>query len=636
MVNGLPIVRGGFLSTMIVVVLLILVCAFPAPCLGGEPFAGYAPEVGAQARRVVEAAASGKEKELAKEVRGLRKRMYARGILSINAIPDLVFRRADREGWKNDLAARFRLIAEVSPLSPQMWAWMVREDLRRFRVGDFFYDMDGLSGALRRFGPALVGYAAWLLSFASAAACWFAVWTAVALFLRARPSLESDIIRVVRIPMRDYVSPLVAVVVFLLPLAAGLGFVLVACYWMLFSVAYLRRSELVLMTTALVLLASLLLAGSMLHQLTRITGDAPKEGWLAADGYPPRQWPGNATAGVAEEDGGAPSWLVTYSRARAAMEAGRPAQAEPMWTELIEHGKDLPEVRNNRGVTRASQGKMKEALADFEAAVRMRPGYGPALWNAYQSYLQAFNLERARKIQPLAWDRVQRISPFHFRLSDMEAGEWLASPLPMRELIRAIFRKGGYLLSGSDEGEFQRMFFRPLTPRLALFFLILVWLASVGWKIFSLRVWVHTTCRGCGARTLIVGIREASDFCNMCQARVGWGIRAGEEKERRALGIRMHRTYVKTIAVLVPGSGGLWSGKEFRTMLFVGLLSLSLAGVTASLGARHGGDIVSELLSGVARWTSVAAGVLWVAGAWWGLWSFGRMQRMLGITGDRR
>ncbi|MGB3399050.1 MAG: hypothetical protein WBA34_02620, partial [Candidatus Deferrimicrobiaceae bacterium] len=70
-------------------------------------FPGYAPEVRSQATRVVEAAGRGKEKELANEVRRLRKRMYAHGILSLNAIPDLVFRRARQEGWEDGIVANF-------------------------------------------------------------------------------------------------------------------------------------------------------------------------------------------------------------------------------------------------------------------------------------------------------------------------------------------------------------------------------------------------------------------------------------------------------------------------------------------------------------------------------------------------
>jgi hypothetical protein len=616
--------------------LVLLALAFPGHCLAaGDLVPGYAPEVSAQAQRVVEAAGPGKEKELASEVRRLRKRMYAHGILSINAIPELVFRRADEGGWKDSLAPGFRIIAEVSPLSGQMWAWLVKEDILRLRLVDLLPDLGGFSGAIWGFGPAFLGYAAWLISFASAAACWFVVLISIALFLRARPSLELDISRVVRLPKRDVLAPLAAVIFFLFPLVAGIGLVMVVCYWMVFSVAYLRRGELMLMTTAIVLLASLLLGGSMLHQLHKVTGDAPKEGWLGAEGSIPRQWPAEARKGHVPVGGAVPYWLVEFSRARAAMQAGDHEEAERIWTGLVEAGKDLPEVRNNRGISRANQGKTKDALTDFEAAFAKRFGDGPALWNAYQAYLQVFNLERARLIQPLAWDKVREIPPFRFHPSDMEAGEWLASPLPLGELVRVLMQRWNDLLWEAGEGVFYRMFFHPLTPRIALLFLVLVWLSSVAWKFLALRVWVHATCRGCGSQTLVVGVREATDFCNMCQAHVGWGIRVGEEKERRALGIRMHRNYVKAASVLVPGSGGLWSGKEFRTMAYIALLSLSLAALTLSLGAREGGGIVSELQSIAARWAIISSAVLWLAGAVWGIRSFDRMQRMLGITAER-
>ncbi|MGA6993316.1 MAG: tetratricopeptide repeat protein [Candidatus Deferrimicrobiaceae bacterium] len=616
--------------------LFLLSSTNPGRCVAEDLFPGYAPEVRSQATRVVEAAGRGKKKELANEVRRLRKRMYAHGILSMNAIPDLVFRRAEQGGWEEGIVASFRVIAEVSPFSVQMWAWMVKEDILRLRPGELVSDFQGMWGALRGFGPALLGHAAWVISFGAAAVCWFVVWVSIALFLRARPSLELDIARLARLPKREYLAPLAVVTLFLLPLGAGLGLAVVVCYWMVFSVAYLRRGELMLMTTAIFLLATLFLGGSMLHLLHGVTGDAPKEGWLGADGYIPKQWPAEARKGHVPVGGAAPYWLVEFSRARAAMQGGNHAEAERNWTELIEEGKDLPEVRNNRGITRAKQGRMEEALSDFEAAFAKRPEYGPALWNAYQAYLQAFNLERARVIQPLAWDRVARLSPFRFHPADMEAGEWLASPLPVGELIRVIGKRRGDLLRKAGEGEYYRMFFRPLTPETAPLFLILVWLCSVLWKFLSLRVWVQTTCRGCGAQTLVVGIREATDFCNMCHAKVGWGIRAGEEKERRALGIRMHRNYVRAASVLVPGSGGLWSGKEILTMVYVVLLSLSLAVLSSSLGAREGGDILSKLQSIVARWAALATAVFWAAGAAWGIRSFGRMQRRIGITGEKR
>jgi tetratricopeptide (TPR) repeat protein len=627
--------RGAYALAIILFTFSLLLLAFPGRSRAEELFPGYSREVRTQAHRVVQAAAPGKEKELANEVRRLRKRMYSHGVLSINVIPDHVFRRASKEGWKGSLASTFRVIAEVSPLSVQMWAWMAKEDILHLRLPELLPDFEGLSGALREFAPALVGYAAWIISFASVAVCWFAVWISLGLFLRARPSLELDISRVVRLPLREYLSPLAAVVLFLLPLGAGFGIVVVVCYWMVFSVAYMRRGELMLMTTVIFLLATLLPGGSMIHLLHRVTGDAPKEGWLGVDGYLPQQWPAEARKGHVPVGGSTPYWLVEFSQARAAMQMGNSAKAERIWTELVDVGKDLPEVYNNRGIARAKQGKMKEALSDFEVSLEKRPEDGPALWNAYQVYLQVFNLERARLLQPLAWDRIRRISPYRFRPADMDTGEWLASPLPASQLIGVIVQRRGDLLGLAGEGEHYRMFFRPLTPRVAILFLVLVWLSSVLWKIYSMRIWVHNTCRGCGTQTLVVEIREASDFCNMCHAQVGWGIRAGAEKERRALGIRMHRNYVKAVSLLLPGSGGLWSGKELRTMVYVVFLSLSLAVLSLSLGAREAGDIISDLQSIVARCAILVTAVLWLVGAAWGIRSFEKMQKKIGITGGR-
>ena len=620
---------------MILFVLLVFSLGFPVHSGAADLFSGYAPEVRAQALRVVETAGPGREKELAIEVRGLRKKMYSHGILSVNAIPELVFRRADREGWKKELGPSLRVIAEISPLSAPVWAWLVMEDFRSLRFSNLFPDLEGLSGAVWRFGPARLGYAAWLVSFALAAACWFVVWTSIALFLRARPSLESDIQRFLRLPHRDYLSPLAAVVLFLLPLFAGFGLAVVVCYWMVLSVAYLRRGELILMAIAILLIVGIFFGGSMMHLASGVAGGAPGEGYLGVDGSIPRAWPPQSGKGQAQGSGEAPSWLVLFSRARAKMQAGDHAGAERLWTELIEAGQDLPEVRNNRGITRAKQGRMRAALSDFEATFMTRPGEGAALWNAYQGYLQMFNLERARMIQPQAWDRVQKISPFRFRPSDMEAGEWVGSPLPVDELVFASLQRGQDLFREAGEGKVYRMFFRPLSPGVALLFLFVVWILSVIWKFLSLRVWVHSACRGCGTRTLIVGIREATDFCNMCRMQVGWGIRAGEEKERRIQGIRMHRNTVRAGSVVVPGSGGLWSGREGWTMVYVVLLCLSLAALSVSIGARGKGDILSDLQSIVARWAFLVTGVLWIIGAAWGIRSFGRMQRTLKISGKR-
>src|SRR3972149_1790259 len=81
---------------MILLFFLIFSLGFPVRSGADDLFSGYAPEVRAQALRVVEAAGPGKEKELTIVDRGLRKKMNPQGSLSVTTIPELVFRRADR------------------------------------------------------------------------------------------------------------------------------------------------------------------------------------------------------------------------------------------------------------------------------------------------------------------------------------------------------------------------------------------------------------------------------------------------------------------------------------------------------------------------------------------------------------
>src|SRR4030066_1389032 len=340
MMIEVPSYRGGSSPPPFLFFLLILLLmGFPVRCGAGEIFPGYPSAVREQALRVVEVEGPGYEEDLGKEVRGLRRRMYSHGILSINAIPHLVFRRANQEGWENPLLPRFRGLAEISPLSAPMWAWMVKEDILRLRLVDVFYDADGLSGALWRFGPALMGCAAWFLSFLAAAACWFAVWTSIALFLRARPSLESDIPRVLWFPLRDYWFPLTSIILFLLPLVAGLGLVVVTCSWMMFSIAYLRRGEMVLMTTAILLLAVLFFGGSTLHLIRELTGNTPGEGRLGADGSFPQTRPPENRNGRLPAGGGGPSPAGDLSPATAAMQAGKTGGAGGSGTELLGGGR---------------------------------------------------------------------------------------------------------------------------------------------------------------------------------------------------------------------------------------------------------------------------------------------------------
>jgi len=618
-------------------ILLLVPPAIPRAAHARDLFPGYPGAVRAQAERVVDIAAPGKETALATEVRLLRVRMHGLGILSMNAIPDILFDRAVREGWKKEAASILRTVREVAPFSVPMWAWLVKEDLLHLSLLDFLQDMEGLAGSLQRFGPALVGYAVWLVSFFSAVGCWFAVWGSVSLFLRARPSLEGDFLRFLRgIPSREYLAPILVVLVFVLPLLAGFGLAVAACIWLVLSVGYLRRGEFLILTAGILFLAGMLMGGGIIHSLRTFGGEGGSGGWLGAEGNLAVVRYKEATGERGPLSARTHSWMVRFEKARTEMQAGHAAAAEKLWTSLVQEGIELPEVLNNRGIVRAQQGRIAEALSDFEAAVSKHPQDGPALWNAYQVHLQLFNLEQARRIQPVSWEQIQRMAPFLLRPSDMEQGEWIASALPVDEIWKAIFQFRGEWIQDAGESDFFGMFFHPLSPRSALLFLAAVGLFSAGWKLLSRRIWVHGTCRACGNRSLVVRARETSDICTPCRVKIGGGIRAGQERNRRVQGIVMHRRYVKGASLLVPGSGALWAGKEVRALVYGLALSAALGGVTSSLGGKLLGDpLVSDLQATVVVWTVLLTGVLWAAGAGWGIRAFSALQRNHNIAGER-
>lgn len=629
--------RGKTASAVAVLALAMLLhFASPAGAATPDRFDGYTPAVRDQAARVVAAANPGNDAVLEKEVRTLRKLMYAQGILSLNAVPDLIFERAHREGWRTRVSAPIRTAMTVSPLSASAWALLVKDDILNTRVDDLPRDLEGLAGAMRQFMPATLGSAAWLASYLSAAACWFVAWASIALYLRARPSLEADIARIVAIPLADFIAAALAMVLFLLPIFGGQGLAVAACFWMVLSAGYLRRGEFVIVAAVVLLLAALLAGGRVIHSLNRIGGDARGGGWLGGEGYVPRAWPADSSGQRWSLAGTSSSWMVEFAKARAAMVAGNPAESERLWSELIRAGKGLPEVYNNRGVSLAMQGKTADGLSDFEATMAKRPLDGPALWNAYQVYLQTFNLERARAVQPLAWDSLRRMSPYYFRPADMEQGEWVASPLPAGAPWRSFLESESGPAYDVGRSDLFRMFFRPLKPSGALVFLVMVFVAMGIWKILAMRIWVHSTCRGCGTRTLIAGARESLDLCNLCRTRVGGGGRNGLERDRRIQGIGMHRRYVMICSVLVPGSGALWAGKEFRALVFGVVLALSLGAISASAGLRDGATMISELARAVTLGAAAVSAAVWLAGATWGIRSFDRLQEDYGVSGGRR
>lgn len=633
-----PIILRTFLSTIFLSAFLCPAVLCPTPCDAADLFAPYAEPVRIQAGRVVAAAGPGKEVALSREVRLLRKAMHAAGILSLNGVADQVYGRSMREGWGQEAVSSLRVVSDVSALSVPMWAWLVKEDLSNARFDLLVRDFDSLAGSVRRFGPALLGYAAWLMSFLAAAICWFAVWGSIALFLRARPSLEADLARILRFPSGDYLAALATIAIFLLPLFFGFGLVVVSCIWMSLSAAYLRRTEILLMTTVILLLAVLLAAGSILHSMKRMTGEVQQGGWMGTEGYFPEAWPDASLLPGKGEERAAISRLIRFSRGRAAMLAGKPEEAERIWTELLADGELRSEVLNNRGIVRAQQGRLEEGLADFEEALRMDPDAGPPLWNAYHVYLRVFNLERSRALQPRAWEQVQAMVPYNLRPAEMEQGEWIASPLQVGDIWSSFFSLRADWIREAGGSDIFRLYFRPLTPTVTLVFLGAIWLVAGAWKVLSLKVWVNRTCRGCGVNTLIVGSRETHEFCNQCRSRIGSPNVDSEEPDRRGQGIGRHGYYVSACSMLVPGSGWLWAGKEIRTIVYGILLSLSLGLLSLSAGARVGDSIVSDLQNSVFFLAIGVTAIVWLAGSVSGIRSFRNMQQTLGIIpgGGRR
>ena len=238
-----------------------------------------------QAVRVVEAAGPGKGEALEREVRALRRAMFDHAILSMNAVPDRIYDRAAREGWKRRSYESLRAVARVAPLSVPLWAWLAREDALRFRLEEFLSDVDGLSGAFRQYGPGLLGYAVWLVLFASASACWFAVWASLNLLLRARPALTSDVVRLLKgLPRPEIFASGIVLAVFAAPVACGVGIATAAVFWIALSTAYLRRGELVIGGTAILLLVGVFLCGGFLEAIRPDGGEGAAGGMAGRGG----------------------------------------------------------------------------------------------------------------------------------------------------------------------------------------------------------------------------------------------------------------------------------------------------------------------------------------------------------------
>lgn len=618
--------------------LLILFPLLSSRPAAADPFAGYPIDVRAKALRVVEAAGPGNGEALEREVRGLRRAMFDRGILSMNVIPDRIFDRAASEGWKRRSYDSLRAVARVAPLSVALWAWLAREDAARFRLEEFLSDVKGLTGALRQYAPGLLGYAAWLVLLASASACWFAVWASMNLLLRARAALTSDVARLFKpLPRPEIFASAAVLAAFAVPVAWGVGIGAAAVFWIVLSSGHLRRGELVIGGVAILLLFGVFLCGGFLESVYPMAAKAHQGGWLGGEGYFTRVGPDPGDAAGKRPEGEHWERMARFARARAEMQWGDLKRSEALWTELIGSGGDVAGAFNNRGIVRVRLGRTEEALSDFEAAAERDPAGGRAQWNAYQLHLQQFRLNQAARIQPAAWSGVRNLVPFDYRAEEMTHGEMIASPLAVGEVWTTLFNVRTEWLREARGSAFHVLLFRPVPGEWIPAFLGAgcVWAAL--WKLLSRKIWMHRVCRSCGTRTLVVGSRETTDICNPCRFQSMDGFRGREGQENRELTVLLHRRYVRASSVLFPGAGALWAGKEFKALLYGILLSLSAGLFTVAFrAAKQAGGLISDMQSDVWKAALGTAALLWAFGAVWGWRSFATLQMRHGVAGERR
>jgi hypothetical protein len=616
--------------------LLLLICV-PVPSTAAESFDGYPKKVREHALRLIDAAEPGKEEMLEPEVRALRKAMLDYSIVSLNDVPDRIYERALKDGWGDKAGGVLRPVTRVAPYSAALWAWLVKEDLATFGVARLVKDLEGFEGSLRRYGPSLLGCAAWVFLCFIAAAAWFAVWVSVSMVLRAQPALAADFSRPFKkLPHPEILAFAAFLACFLLPVYTGLGVGVAVVFWLFLSAGYLRRWEIVMGLVSIALLAAMYVCGGALHSITKYAGETRRGGWLGGEGYFVRDWPRTEPGSGHPFEESRWAEMVRFARARAEMQAGNHEQAETMWTEWIRDAREPSSGYNNRGIVRQRLGKTAEALDDFEKAVATGPKGSPAYWNSYQMYLRTFRLEEASRVQEAAWGSLRELRFFDYRAEEMTQGEMVPSPLLVRDIWKDLFTPRAEWMRDGGEGSVFRFLFRPLSVKWvpALLAFGAAWLLL--WKPLSAKIWMHGTCRSCGTRTLVVGGAEATDICNQCRAQVGGGIRAGEEREQRLLTIALHRKYVRACSVLVPGAGALWAGKSVSAMIYGILLSLSLGVLTVSMGA--GGAVpplISEMMGGIANGALAAVVVLWVAGAAWSWKAFASLQFSYNIVPRR-
>ncbi len=530
-----------------------------------------------------------------------------------------------------------RAVTRVAPLSPPLWAWLAWKDIARLRLDGFLYDVEGLSGSLRLYGPGLIGYGMGLVLFGCASALWFSVWASLNLFLRASPALSSDVARIFKgAPRPEIFASVIVLASLAAPVAGGAGIAAAAVFWIVISTPYLRRGELLLGGTAILLLFGVFLCGGFLEGIRPIVGMAGHGGWLGGEGYHYKH-----AAGAGDTDSGPlsePEWrrIVQFARARAEMAGGDLRTAEALWSGLIREGIDPAGAHNNRGIVRVRLGKTEEGLADFETSAQLRAAGGRAQWNAYQIYLQEFRLEQAARIQPDAWAGIRNLVPFDYRAEEMTHGELVPSPPRVGDVWSSLLKTREEFLRKADGSAIGNRFFHPVPGKWVAVFLAACYGWAAVWKLLSRKIWTSSVCRSCGGGTLVAGAHDAADICNACGSQVGKGVRAGEEREKRGLCILLHRRYVRACSVLVPGAGALWAGKGVKVLPYGVLLSLSAGLITVSWGVGTPAEgLIADMRGDLLTAAFAAFAVLWLFGAAWGWRAFGNLQLLHNVSGER-
>jgi len=216
----------------------------------------------------------------------------------------------------------------------------------------------------------------WVVLFASASACWFALWASLNLLLRARPAMTSDVARLFKaLPRPEIFSSGIVLAVFRGPIAFGAGIaagrgILDRAFRCLPSPRRVRNEERRSCSWPASSFAAVSSKRFNRSRDTRGRAMAGGGGVLLRGGV---GLPG-CGAGAADRAAMGAHGAV---RARPGRDAeGKPADGGVALDRPDRGGGDLADAYNNRGIVRVRLGRTREGLADFEAAAGSHPESG--------------------------------------------------------------------------------------------------------------------------------------------------------------------------------------------------------------------------------------------------------------------